>query len=125
MIDEIVDKMNILVEDLKISIQEDIDDIKAGKNEGLLERNDEKHNMINEISSLKSDLNQELISQMKSGVDVNIYRHKVDSLEEKLKELYELNKRLASIVLPVKKMYEDLVDEISTANGGQIFDLKA
>ncbi len=125
MIDEIVDKMNKLVDELKTSIKQDIDDIKAGRNEGLLERNDEKHNMINEISSLKSELNQELITKMKEGVDVNIYRDKVDSLEDKLKELYELNKKLASIVLPVKQMYEDLVDEISTANGGQIFDLKA
>ena len=125
MIDEIVDKMNKLVDELKTSIKQDIDDIKAGRNEGLLERNDEKHNMINEISSLKSELNQELITKMKEGVDVNVYRDKVDSLEDKLKELYELNKKLASIVLPVKQMYEDLVDEISTANGGQIFDLKA
>ena len=125
MIDEVVDKMNKLVDELKTSIKQDIDDIKAGRNEGLLERNDEKHNMINEISSLKSELNQELITKMKEGVDVNVYRDKVDSLEDKLKELYELNKKLASIVLPVKQMYEDLVDEISTANGGQIFDLKA
>ena len=49
----------------------------------------------------------------------------MDSLEIELKELYELNKKLASIVLPVQQMYKDLVSEISAANGGNIFDIKA
>ncbi|MGA1932531.1 hypothetical protein ACH5BF_07390 [Arcobacter sp. YIC-464] len=125
MVEEVVQKMTQLVNELKESINQDIVDIKEGKNEGLLERNEQKHNLINEIASLKSELNKELISEMKTGVDVNIYREQVDGLEDNLRELYQLNKKLASIVLPVKQMYSDLVDEISAVNGGQIFDVKA
>ncbi|UTJ05973.1 hypothetical protein [Arcobacter roscoffensis] len=125
MVNDVVNNMTKLVNELKESIKQDITDIKAGKNEALLERNDHKHDLINEIASLKSDLNRELISEMKEGVDVNIYRDQVDALEDDLKELYELNKKLASIVLPIKQMYSDLVDEITVVNGGQIFDVKA
>ncbi|MFK2822615.1 hypothetical protein [Arcobacter sp. YIC-80] len=125
MVEEVVQKITQQVEELKNAINLDIEDIRQANNEGLLERNDLKHELINDIASLKSDLNRELISEMKEGVDVNIYREQVDSLEDKLRELYELNKKLASIVLPVKQMYSDLVDEISAVNGGQIFDVKA
>ena len=44
---------------------------------------------------------------------------------ENQKELYELNKKLASIVLPVQRMYKDLVSEITEVKGGQLFDIKA
>jgi len=125
MVDEIIDNMSSLVKQLQDSITQDIEDIKQAKHEELLHRNDEKHSMISEIANLKAKLNEELINQMQNGADVNIYREKVDYLEVQLKELYELNKRLASIVLPVQQMYKDLVDEITASNGGQIFDIKA
>lgn len=117
--------MSSLIVDLKDSINQDIEDIKAAKHEELLKRNDEKHLMIDEITNLKAQLNKELISKIQEGVDVNIYRQSVDLLEVELKDLYELNKKLASIVLPVQQMYKELVSEISVANGGQFFDIKA
>lgn len=125
MIKNIVSNMSTLIVKLKNSITQDIEDIKLAKHEELLKRNDEKHFMIEKITSLKEELNKELIQQLQKGVDVNIYRESVDSLEIELKELYELNKKLASIVLPVQQMYKDLVSEISAANGGNIFDIKA
>ena len=81
--------------------------------------------MIDEIMNLKIQLNKELIALIQEGKDVNIYRESVDTLEVQLKELYELNKKLASIVLPVQKMYKDLVSEITAVKGGQLFDIKA
>lgn len=125
MIENIIKEMSYLVNDLKESITQDIKDIKLAKHEELLKRNDKKHIMIDEITNLKAQLNQELIKKIQEGVDVNIYRNSVDLLEIQLKELYELNRKLASIVLPVQQMYKDLVSEISTANGGRIFDIKA
>ncbi|MGB1227201.1 MAG: hypothetical protein ACPG9K_04860 [Poseidonibacter sp.] len=125
MIDEIIQRMSQLVKNLQNSIQLDIEDIKKANHEALLTRNDEKHQIIDEITELKAKLNQELISKMQEGIDVNIYRDKVDSLEEELKNLYELNKKLASIVLPVQQMYKELVDDVTAANGGNIFDVKA
>ncbi len=125
MVENIVNKMSSLVNELKESINQDISDIKAAKHEELLKRNDRKHVLIDEITNLKALLNQELVKKIQEGVDVNIYRSSVDSLEIQLKELYELNKKLASIVLPVQQMYKELVSEISAANGGRIFDIKA
>lgn len=125
MIDETIQRMSELVKNLQTSIELDMQDVKDAKHEALLSRNDEKHYMINEITELKAKLNQELVEKMQEGVDVNIYRESVDSLEIELKNLYELNKKLASIVLPVQQMYKELVEEITVANGGNIFDVKA
>ncbi len=125
MIENIIKEMSNLVKNLKDSIEQDILDIKDAKHEELLKRNDEKHLMIDEITRLKSELNKELVRKIEEGVDINIYRQSVDLLEISLKELYELNKKLASIVLPVQQLYKDLVSEITAANGGQIFDIKA
>ena len=125
MIENTIKKMSALIIRLKSSIVQDIEDIKAAKHEELLKRNDEKHIMIEDITLLKAQLNKELMAKIQEGVDVNIYRESVDLLEIELKELYELNRRLASIVLPVQQMYKDLVSEISEANGGKFFDIKA
>ena len=125
MVVSIIDDMSNLVNKLKNSINQDILDIKEAKHEELLTRNDEKHYMIDEIMNLKKDLNEELMSMIQKGEDVNIHREGVDLLETQLKELYELNKKLASIVLPVQQMYKDLVSQIASANGGNFFDIKA
>ena len=125
MIENIVKNMSELVAELKISINQDILDIKEAKHEELLKRNDQKHFILDEIMNLKMQLNKELMTLIQEGKDVNIYRQSVDDLEVQLKELYELNKKLASIVLPVQQMYKDLVEEISVANGGNFFDIKA
>lgn len=125
MVDKIINEISVDVQKLQESIKKDIEDVKDAKHEDLLQRNDEKHYLIDEITQLKATLNQELIDKMNDGVDVNIYREKVDKLEVELRELYELNKKLASIVLPVQQMYKDLVDEVTAANGGSIFNVKA
>ncbi len=125
MIENIVKDMSDSVDQLKSSINQDILDIKEAKHEELLKRNDQKHQMIDEIMALKMELNKELIILIQEEKDVNIYRESVDSLEVQLKELYELNKKLASIVLPVQRMYKDLVSEITEVKGGQLFDIKA
>ena len=125
MIDQIINRMSELVTNLQNSINLDIEDVKNAKHEELLNRNDEKHYMIDEITELKMKLNQELVAKMQEGIDVDIYREKVDALEVKLKDLYTSNKKLASIVLPVQQIYKEIVEEITEANGGHIFDIKA
>ncbi|MFX4281829.1 hypothetical protein ACOL3J_06050 [Aliarcobacter butzleri] len=125
MIEVIIENMNRLINELKDSINLDIEDIKAAKQEELLKRNDKKLSIIENITNLKQDLNQELIKQLQAGIDVNIYRSKVAFLETNLKELNELNKKLASIVLPVQQMYKELIADVAAKQGGQIFDIKA
>jgi cob(I)alamin adenosyltransferase len=124
MIENIVKDMSDLVDQLKSSINQDILDIKEAKHEELLKRNDQKHYMIDQIMALKMQLNKELMILIQEEKDVNIYRESVDLLEIQLKELYELNKKLAGIVLPVQRMYKDLVAEITEVKGGQLFDIK-
>lgn len=125
MVNNIIDKLCVNVNKLKDDINKDIEDIKIAKNDELLKRNDEKQSLIDNISKLKTQLNEELVKQMKEGIDVNLYKDSIDSLEESLKDLYILNKKLAAIVLPIQKMYKELVEEISIVNGGKAFDIKA
>ena len=63
--------------------------------------------------------------KLKDGEDINDYRDIVDNLEYHLRELYELNGKLASIVLPVKQMYKEIIDDITVANGGTLFEVTA
>ena len=124
MIENTINEMNALVLNMQESIQQDIEDIKAAKHEKLLERNDEKQEMMDSITALKEKLNTLLVESIQNGVDVNIYRDDVDSLENELKKLYTLNTKLASIVLPLKKMYKDIVDDLTAQNGGNIIEVK-
>jgi hypothetical protein len=111
--------------DLKNAILIDIEDVKNAKHENLLERNDDKLELMQNISKAHEELNILLAQAIQNDVDVNIYRDIVNTLELHLKELYELNGKLASIVLPVKQMYKDIIDEISSANGGTLMEVNA
>ena len=125
MIDEIIKDMTILVNKMQDYIKQDIEDIKKAKHEELLNRNDEKQFLIEEIARYKQELNQEIVNQMQNGLDVNIYRKKVDNLEDELRKLFELNKKLSLIVQPIQQMYKDIVEDISEKNGGNFFHVKA
>ncbi len=125
MIDSIVKDMLFLVHKMQDYIKLDIEDIKEAKHEELLNRNDEKQFMIEKIAKYKQQLNQEIVNEMQNGVDVNVYRNQVDELENELKNLYDLNRRLALIVQPIQQMYKDIVDDITEKNGGSFFNVKA
>lgn len=125
MIDKIVDNMLSEINDLKKSILSDIEDIKQGNHEKLLDRNDEKHELIEHILGKKQELNNQIVHMLQNNQDVNQYKNKIDTLENELKDLYMLNRRLAAIVLPIQKMYKEIVEELNAANGGNLFDVKA
>jgi phosphoglycerate-specific signal transduction histidine kinase len=125
MVIEIIDEMTKLVNKMQEYIKQDIEDIKKAKHEQLLNRNEEKELMIEKIANYKKQLNQEIVNELQNGVDVNIYRNRVDNLEEELKTLYQLNRKLALIVEPIQQMYKEIVNEITEKNGGNIFHVKA
>jgi len=110
---------------LKKSIQEDIKDVSEAEHEKLLERNEKKLTLMQDISASHAQLNDLLSVEINNGVDVNIYRDSVNELEVHLRELYELNGKLATIVLPVRQMYKDIIDEISKNNGGSLIEVNA
>jgi hypothetical protein len=125
MIKSQVNRMINLAVALKSAISEDIKDVKSANHEKLLERNDEKLELMIQISESQKVLNQILVDEINKGADINQFRDDVDLLEFHLRELYELNGKLASIVLPVKEMYKQIIDEITEQNGGMLFEVRA
>jgi hypothetical protein len=125
MIKSQVNRMINLAIALKNAIAEDIKDVRNANHEKLLERNDEKLELMMQITESQKVLNQILTDEINRGTDINQFRDDVDLLEFHLRELYELNGKLASIVLPVKEMYRQIIDEITTQNGGMLFEVRA
>ncbi len=113
-----------ITKQLQENILTDIQDIKQANHEKLLDRNDIKQEQMEQLSDLKSELNVLLVEHIQAGRDANIYKSIVDNLEVELKELYSLNAKLAAIVLPVREMYREIVEEITQQNGGSLIEIK-
>lgn len=124
-IQELVMSMIDITKQLQENILVDIEDIKQANHEKLLDRNDIKLEQMEQLSEYKKDLNGLLVEYIQAGRDVNIYKPMVDTLEEELKKLYSLNSKLAAIVLPVREMYREIVEEITQYNGGSLIEIKA
>lgn len=125
MITTTIEKLHTITLQLQESIKLDIEDVKKANHEKLLERNNSKLEMMENLSSLKQQLNEELSSEYKQGNDISVYKDAVDALERELRHLYHLNGKLSSIVLPVKEMYKEIIDEITATNGGRLIEVMA
>jgi len=125
MINEIIAELKEVTQELNNSIKLDIEDVKKANHESLVQRNEIKLKLMDKLSSLKKELNVQLSNEYSNGIDISIYRDSVDELEKGLKELYKINGKLASIVLPVKEMYKDIIDEITMKNGGTLVEVMA
>ena len=125
MIEQLIEELLRLTQDLKNDINLDIEDVRNANHESLLQRNSKKLDSMQRLSSSKVELNQELAQAFRAGVNVAIYKDSIDKLEYELKELYQLNGKLASIVLPVRQMYKDIIDEITQLNGGSLIEVMA
>lgn len=125
MINKIISELQELVGTLQQYTLLDIEDVKKAEHEKLIERNELKLEAMEKLAELKQTLNQELAKEYKDGKDIRVYKDKVDNLESDLRKLYELNGRLGSIVLPVRQMYKDIIDEIIQLNGGSLVEIKA
>jgi hypothetical protein len=110
---------------LKTAINQDIEDVRKANHEKLLDRNDEKLELMVGIGDAQKVLNQILSDEISNGHDIDRYRDDVNLLEFHLRELYELNGKLASIVLPVKEMYRQIIEDITKHNGGSLFEVNA
>ena len=125
MINETIIDIKIITQELIDATNLDITDVKAANHEKLLERNSKKLESMELLAQLKLKLNEELTNEFQNGVDIKIYKNGIDELEAKLKELYLLNGKLGSIVLPVKEMYKDILDDIKSVNGGSLIEVMA
>jgi len=125
MIEITVLELQSITSELKESILLDINDVKKANHESLVTRNDIKLTLMENLTELKQKLNTELAQEYKDGKDISIYKDGIDELELKLRELYELNGKLASIVLPVKEMYKEIINDITEQNGGSLVEVMA
>ena len=125
MIETTVEQLKSIVRELHDSIILDIEDVKKARHESLVQRNNVKLDLMDKLSDLKQKLNEELSSEYQKGVDITIYRTSIDELEGQLGELYRANGKLASIVLPVKEMYKEIIEELTTQNGGALVEVMA
>jgi len=125
MIDITVLELQSVTNALKESILMDIEDVRKANHESLVTRNAEKLTFMDSLSELKQKLNNELSDEYQKGNDISVYKTSIDELEIKLRELYDLNGQLASIVLPVKEMYKEIIDEITEQNGGSLVEVMA
>jgi len=125
MIDITVLELKSITEDLKNAILLDIKDVKKANHESLINRNSVKLTLMETLIKVKQELNEQLASEYKDGKDISIYKEGIDELETQLRELHALNGKLASIVLPVKEMYKEIIDEISQKNGGTLVEVMA
>ena len=125
MIDITVLELQSVTNALKESILMDIEDVKKANHESLVTRNSEKLSLMDSLSELKQKLNYELSEEYQKGNDISVYKTSIDELEIKLRELYDLNGKLGSIVLPVKEMYKEIIDEITEKNGGSLVEVMA
>lgn len=125
MIEDTIKQLKETTQKLYSAILEDIEDVKKAKHESLVSRNNIKIELMDELKDLKENLNTELASEYQNGKDISVYREAVDALELDLRQLYETNGKLASIVLPVKEMYKEIIEEITEKNGGRLIDVKA
>ena len=125
MIKTIVSDMIKVVQDLQQDLILDIEDVKQANHDQLLDRNDIKLVKMEDIASLKEQLNAALSGAIEEGIDVNIFRDDVNNLENELLNLSKLNTKLAAIVLPVKEMYKEMINDIQRANGGSIIEVRA
>lgn len=123
----IKDSINSILEvaiELKSILKQDIEDVKEAKHENLLTRNETKLELMQKISNLYDNLNILISEEIHKGIDVNVYTKQFDTLEIHLRELYDLNGKLANIVLPVKEMYKEIIDEITIQNGGSLIEVQ-
>jgi len=125
MIENIVSDLMETTNSLIKAVEEDMVDVRKAKHDSLLVRNEEKLVLMDKLANGKKELNEQLTIEYQKGNDISVYKESIDRLEDKLQELYTLNGRLASIVLPVKEMYREIIEDISKNNGGSLIEVMA
>ncbi len=125
MITQIIEELKKNTDDLYKAILDDIEDVKKANHESLVARNNIKVELMETLAKNKEELNLQLANEYEDGKDISIYKDAIDELELDLRKLYETNGKLAAIVLPVREMYKDIIEEITQINGGQLVEIRA
>jgi hypothetical protein len=86
MVAELINEMLEQTIKLQGHILEDIEDIKAANHEKLLDRNEDKLEMMQNLASKKEDLNKALHLAIQNNEDINQYRTSVDQLGSRIEK---------------------------------------
>lgn len=125
MINNTISKMQEVIDSLLKCIEEDLQDIRSAKHESLMNRNAKKEKLMRELQETRASLAHLLQGAVKNGEDVEKYRVSINQVEENLKKLHKENSKLAAVVIPVKEMYQELMDEVKNSGQINIMDIKA
>ncbi len=114
------------IETLRELTLQDISDIKEAKHESLFSRSKTKEEVVSSFETKKAIIDNEISKLVKvnQGASLDAILDEVsstllDRLRESLKNLKELNKRYARMVLAVSEFYNSLLDRLlpSESNG--------
>jgi hypothetical protein len=107
--------------DLLISLIDlDITELKTGNSDNMIERNNQKQKLVNDIKYTKTEIDTYIIQQIQQGNNVEQYRSIIDTIESKLQILNKTNSKLAYIILPLKDMYDGIINDFFKDNQSSI-----
>jgi hypothetical protein len=125
MVNKIIQQLKESTQSLIDATYADMEDVRKANHTKLLERNSYKQELMEQVSILKQQLNDELSTQYHEGKNISVYKDSIDELELSLRDLHRANQQLASIVLPVRDIYKEIIDEITQQNGGSLIEVTA
>jgi hypothetical protein len=120
MIEQNAQKIINQIDKVIILTKEDIYDLKHGDFNNIMKRNSEKQILVDNIKNMKKILDSDIITKAQNGANVEIYRSTINDVEKKLNNLNDVNGQLAQILLPLKDMYNSIINDFFKENQSTI-----
>ena len=114
MLTNILNKTINTLDNLISITNEDIENIKKANHNQVFANTDKKEQLVNEFSSLKSEIDNILVSRNKPIEEIFSKEEEVlfNTFREKLFEFNKLHKRFSKLALSVANFYNTLVNQI-------------
>jgi len=114
MLTNILNKTINTLDNLISVTNEDIENIKKANHNQVFANTDKKEQLANEFSSLKSEIDNILVSRNKPIEEIFSKEEEVlfNTFREKLFEFNKLHKRFSKLALSVANFYNTLVNQI-------------
>jgi cellulose biosynthesis protein BcsQ len=113
---------NILVDirSLVLLIDQDINDLKTGGSKEVLSRNKLKQELINNIINYKKNIDIQLKNEYKLFNNIDKYKDNINNIEIELSYLNQKNNELAYILLPLKDLYDNIIQDFFHQNNSTV-----
>ena len=98
--------------------KKDIADIKKAHHESLFERNEQKEQLVEQFTNLKSQIDSILVQRNQSGIELeNMFNDEesklLDDFRNKLQEFYTIHKKFSKMALTITNFYRNLVHKVT------------